>query len=89
MPAALRAFNTIKDALVSKPVVVLTCSDRRYALISGVHVSSEENEGGMSASLCHIDTKGSLHVLAHDLQQLHSHEANYPPFWLEMANALH
>ena len=43
----------------------------------------------MSASPCHIDSKGSLHVLAHDLQQLHSHEANYPPFWLEMANVLY
>ena len=41
----------------------------------------------MSATLSQIDDQGSFHVLSYASWQLQPHEANYPPFLLEMANA--
>ena len=43
----------------------------------------------MSATICQIDDQGSFHVLSHASRQLQAHEANYPPFLLEMPNALY
>ena len=49
----------------------------------------EQTEGCMSATLCQMDNIGSFHVLFYASRQLQAHKANYPPFWLEMANALY
>lgn len=42
----------------------------------------------MSVTLCQIDDQESFHVLSYASRQLHAHEANCPPFLLEMANAV-
>lgn len=43
----------------------------------------------MSASLCQIDEFGSCHVLSNASRQFLNHEANYPPFLLDITNALY
>ena len=87
-PEALKAFYTIKNALISEPVVAFPRADCRFALISEAHLAFGHNEGCMSATLCQIDDQGSFHVLSYASRQLQSHEHNYLPFLLEMANAV-
>ena len=87
-PEALKAFHTIKNALISEPVVAFPRADRKFALISEAHPASGTNEGCLSATLCQIDDQGSFHVLSYASRQLQTHELNYPPFLLEMANAV-
>ena len=79
-PAALKAFHTIKNALILEPVVAFPRSDCRLALISEVHPPSEQTKGAMSATLSQINDKGSFHVLSHASRQLQAHEANYLTF---------
>ena len=87
-PEALKAFYTIKNALISEPVVAFPRADCRFALISEAHLTFGHNEGCMSATLCQIDDQGSFHVLSYASRQLQSHEHNYLPFLLEIANAV-
>ena len=81
------AFFTIRDAFISEPVVTFPRADRKFALISQVNLPNSTQEGCMSASLCQIDDNGSFQVLSHTSKQFHHHEANYPPFLQEIANA--
>ena len=50
---------------------------------------SEQHEGCLSASLCQIDEQGAFHVLSLASRQFKNHEASYPPFLIDMANALY
>ena len=43
----------------------------------------------MSTTLCQIDDSGAFHGLLLASRQFQQHEANYPPFLLEIANALY
>ena len=86
---ALKAFHLIRNALISEPVVAFPRADRKFALISEPQLPSEQQEGCFSASLCQIDEQGAFHVLAHASRQFRDHEANYPPFLIDMANALY
>ena len=86
---ALKAFYKIKNALISEPAIAFPRVDRRFTLISEVHLPSGKHEGCLSATLCQIDDQGTFHVLSHATRQLPAHEANYPPFLLEMAKAVH
>ena len=61
---ALKGFCTIKYALISKPVVAFPRVDRHFTLVSGIQVPSHKHEGGMSATLWQINSKGYFHVLA-------------------------
>ena len=86
---ALKAFHLIRDALISEPVVVFPRADQKFALISEPQMPSEQHEGCLSASLCQIDEQGAFHVLSLASRQFKNHEANYPPFLIDMANALY
>ena len=86
---ALKAFHLIRNALISEPVVAFPRADQKFALISEPHMPSEHQEGCLSASLCQIDEQGAFHVLSHASRQFKDHEASYPPFLIDMANALY
>ena len=62
---------------------------QKFALISEPHLPSEHLEGCLSASLCQSDEQGAFHVLSHASRQFKDHEANYPPFLIDMANTLY
>ena len=85
---ALKAFHLIRNALISEPVVAFPLADQKFALISRPHMPSEHQEGCLSASLCQINEQGAFHVLSQASCQFKDHEANYPPFLIDMANAL-
>ena len=86
---ALKALFMIRDALISEPVVAFPRADRKFALVCKVKLPNILQEGCVSATLCQMDDKGSFHVLSHASGQFHRHEANYPPFLLDIANALY
>ena len=61
----LKAFYTIKNALISEPVVAFPRADHQFALISEAYPAFGHNEGCLSATLCQIDDQGSFHVLSY------------------------
>ena len=82
--AALQAFNELKSALCSEPVVNYPRKDRPYALIVDAASGNDKSEGGLGCVLCQADSKGQLHVIAYASRSLSKHEKNYTPFLLEM-----
>ena len=86
---ALQAVCTIRDALITEPVLAFPRADRKFALVSEVNLPNAKNEGCMSTTLCQIDDTGVFHVLLHASRQFQQHEANCPPFLLEIANSLY
>ena len=87
-PDALKAFNELKTALVSEPVVAYPRKDRPYALIVDAATGGENNAGGMGAILCQQDKGGNFHVIAYASRSLQKHEMNYTPFLSEMMAAV-
>ena len=83
-PPALQAFNELKTALCSEPVVNYPRKDRPYALLVDAASGNDKNEGGLGAVLCQADPQGQLHVIAYASRSLSKHEKNYTPFLLEM-----
>jgi transposase InsO family protein len=86
-PDALEAFNKLKSALSSEPVVAYPRSDRAYALIADASTGTDKLEGGLGAILTQVDDKGTFYVIAYGSRQLKEFEKNYPPYTLEMAAA--
>ncbi len=83
-PLALQAFNELRSALCSEPVVNYPRKDRPYALIVDAATGNNKNEGGCGAILCQADEKGQLHVIAYASRSLSKHEKNYTPFLAEL-----
>ena len=91
---ALKAFEALKAALCSEPIVAYPRKDRPYALIVdaalGTTVKNAAGEisvkqpGGLGAILCQPDEQGNNHVIAYASRALSKHEKNYTPFLLEM-----
>ena len=81
---ALKAFNELKTALCSEPVVAYPRKDRPYSLIVDAATGNMEQEGGMGAILCQLDEKSNYRVIAYASRALAKHEKNYTPFLLEM-----
>ena len=86
---ALQAIYTIKSSLISEKVVAFPRADCLFALVSGVSMPTDQHKGGMCATLFQIKSKGSFQVLLFASCRLESHEANYSPFLLEMANTIY
>ena len=84
-PPALQAFNELRSALCSEPVVNYPRKDRPYALIVDAATGGEKNEGGFGAILCQADERGELHVVAYASRSLSKHEKNYTPFLSELS----
>jgi hypothetical protein len=83
-PSALRAFNELRSALCSEPVVNYPRKNRPYALIVDAATGSMGNKGGLGSVLCQADDHGKLHVIAYASRALSKHEKNYTPFLAEM-----
>jgi hypothetical protein len=93
-PAALTAFQNLKTALCSKPIVAYPRKDRPYALLVDAAVGTTvktatgdietKQAGGLGAILCQSDEHGKFHVIAYASRALSKHEKNYTPFLLEM-----
>ena len=93
-PAALNAFQALKTALCSQPIVAYPRKDRPYALLVDAAVGTTtktangdietKQEGGLGAILCQSDEHGKFHVIAYASRALSKHEKNYTPFLLKM-----
>ena len=93
-PAALKAFEMLKSALCSQPIVAYPRKDRPYALLVDAAVGTTaktadgtietKQAGGLGAILCQADEHGKFHVIAYASRALSKHEKNYTPFLLEM-----
>ena len=87
-PEALQAFNELKSALCSEPVVAYPRTNKPYSLIVDAATGNETSEGGVGAILCQQDEKGNYCVIAYASRALVKHEKNYTPFLLEMMAAV-
>ena len=85
---ALKAFNELKTALCSEPVIAYPRKDRPYSLIVDAATGNAEQEGGMGAILCQLDNDNNYRVIAYASRALAKHEKNYTPFLLEMMAAV-
>ena len=86
---ALQAIYTIKNSLISEKVVTFPRADCLFALVSGVSMPTDQHRGGMFATFFQVKSDGSFQVLSRASCLLESHEANYSPFLLEMANTIY
>ncbi len=85
---ALKAFNELKSALTSSPIIAFPRKDRQYALITDAATGDSNNPGGMGAILTQVDQEGKFYVIAYASRKLVKHELNYTPFLLEMHAAV-
>ena len=81
----LKAYNELKAALCSEPIVAYPRKHRPYSLIVDASTGGEKSIGGMGAILVQTDEKGKNHAIAYASKQLAKHERNYTPFLVEMA----
>ena len=87
-PEAQRAFETLRQALISEPVVAYPRRNRPYSLIVDAATGGEGIEGGMGAILCQTDEQGRMRAIAYASRGLQKHEKNYTPFLAEMMAAV-
>ena len=80
-----RAYNELKAALCSEPIVAYPRKHRPYSLIVDASTGSDKTIGGMGAILVQTDERGKNHAIAYASKQLAKHERNYTPFLVEMA----
>ena len=86
MPAeALAAFNTLKDKLLSPPVLAYPNPELDYHLVVDASIGSETTAGGLGASLIQIDQKGVPRVIGFASRPLQKHEKNYTVLCREKA----
>jgi len=87
-PEALKAFQELKSALTSSPIVAFPRKDKQYALITDAATGDANQPGGMGAILTQVDRDGKFNVIAYASRKLVKHEINYTPFLLEMHAAV-
>ena len=86
---AEKAFQELKSALVSEPVMDYPRNNRPYVLITDAALGDGESSyGGLGAILTQIDEKGEYRVLSYASRKLQVHERNYTAFLLEMQAAV-
>ena len=86
--AGMAAFQVLKLALTSDPVVGFPQSDRQYALIVDTSTGTASVQGRMGVILTQVDKQGTFHVVSFGSCQLVKHEKNYSFYLLEMAAAV-
>ena len=85
LPAdAKQAFQQLKTALVSQPVVAYPRNDRPFSLIVDAATGGAESKGGFGAILCQANDQQQLQVVAYASRSLKDHEKNYTPYLAEM-----
>jgi transposase InsO family protein len=81
----MKAYNELKAALCSEPIVAYPRKNRPYSLIVDASTGGDKTIGGMGAILVQTDERGRNHAIAYASKQLAKHERNYTPFLVEMA----
>jgi hypothetical protein len=81
---AQEAFDTLKNALYSEPVIAFPRSDRTFYLIVDAATGTEDEKGGLGAILCQTDERGNPRVISYASRALTINKKNYTPFLLEM-----
>jgi hypothetical protein len=80
----LEAFKSLKNALVSEPMVDYPRKHWPYSLIVNASSWTSEINGGLGAILCQTDKEGEERVIAYAIRQLLKHEKNYTSFLVAM-----
>jgi hypothetical protein len=86
-PEAQVAFNKLKVALMSAPIVVHLNREGRFILQTDTLTGTESAAGGMGAVLLQEQKDKTEGVAAYASRGLNDHEVNYPAFLLEKAGA--
>jgi hypothetical protein len=86
-PEAQAAFNKLKEALMSAPIVVNPNREVRFILQTDASTGTESASGGMGAILLQEQNDKTERVVAYASRGLKDHEKNYPAFLLEKAAA--
>ena len=80
----VEAYNSLKQALLSEPIVDYPRKNRPYSLIVDASTGTSEVAGGLGAILTQTDENNDERVIAYASRQLLKHEKNYTPFLVEM-----
>ena len=83
-PNCVQAYESLKAALCSEPIVDYPRKNRPYSLIVDASTGTPEIAGGLGAILTQTDENGDEKVIAYASRQLLKHEKNYTPFLVEM-----
>jgi hypothetical protein len=86
-PEAQVAFNKLKEALMSAPIVVNPNREGRFILQTGALTGTESSAGGMGAVLLQEQKDKTEQVVAYASRGLKDHERNYLALLLEKAAA--
>ena len=84
---ARKAFNIIKQKLVSAPILAYPRINKPFILATDASTGDQENPGGLGAVLSQKDETGTERVVAYASRSLRPNEKNYSAFLLEMAAA--
>jgi hypothetical protein len=87
--AAQAAFNKLREALMSAPIVVNPNREGRFVVQTDASrdASTESDAGGMGAVLLQEQKDKTERVVAYASRGLKEHKKNYPAFLLEKAAA--
>ena len=87
-PEAMQAFEDLKLALISEPVVAYPSSNLKFELYTDASTGSENHEGAFGAVLAQLTESGDRNVIAYASRTLQPAEKNYPPYLAEMKAAV-
>jgi hypothetical protein len=87
LPEAQAAFNKLKEALMSSPIVVNPNREGRFILQTDGSTGTDSTAGGMGAVLLQEQKDKTERTVAYASRGLKEHEKNYPAFLLEKAAA--
>jgi hypothetical protein len=85
---ALTAFQDLKKALISEPIVGHPARDMRFILHTDGALGDAANAGGLGAVLMQEGNEGNNRFIVYASRQLKEYEKNYSAFLLEMQAAL-
>jgi RNase H-like domain found in reverse transcriptase/Integrase zinc binding domain/Reverse transcriptase (RNA-dependent DNA polymerase) len=85
---AMDAFCSLKNSLVSEPVMAFPRADRQYALITDAATGTADTAGGLGTILTQKDKYNNFCAILYASCQLKAHKKNYSPFLLESAAAV-
>ena len=85
--AAVKAFNDIKNALCSSPIISLPLPGKEFRVTTDASLGSKEAPGGYGAMLSQLDDAGQERVIAYASKTLTKSEENYSAFLAEAAAA--
>jgi hypothetical protein len=80
----LEAFNSLKQSLISEPIVDYPRKHRPYSLIVDASTGTGKINGGLGAMLCQTDEEGEERVIVNASLQILQHKKDYTSFLVEM-----